>query len=91
MATLHIEHAIKDYATWRGAFDRFDEQRAAAGVTAHRILQPADDARYVVLQLDFPTVEQARGFLEAQVWSNPERSPGLDGVPRARVLVAPGG
>jgi hypothetical protein len=94
MATLHIEHAIKDYATWRGAFDRFAEKRAAAGVTAHRILQPPDDARYVVLQLDFPTVEQARGFLgflETQVWSNPERSPGLDGVPRARVLVAPGG
>ncbi len=92
MATLHIEHGIKDYATWKGAFDRFAGKRAEAGVTAHRIHQPVDDPGYVVLQLDFATVEQARGFLaflERQVWSSPANSPGLAGSPIARILVSP--
>ena len=91
MATLHIEHAIKNFATWKGAFDRFAAKRTEAGVTAHRIHQPVDDPAYVVLQLDFPTVEQARSFLqflEQRVWSTPANSPGLAGSPIARVLVS---
>lgn len=90
MATLHIEHEITDFASWKAAFDRFADRRREAGVTAHRIHQPHDDAAYVVLQLDFPSVEQAqafRTFLESRVWSNPASSPALKGSPRARVLV----
>ncbi|HEV7194729.1 MAG TPA: hypothetical protein VGN19_02215 [Pedococcus sp.] len=92
MATLHIEHAITDYRTWKTAFDRFADRRAAAGVLAERIQQPVDDPRYVVLQLDFDSAQQAtafRGFLETQVWSTPANSPGLAGSPRAVVLVEP--
>ena len=92
MATLHIEHPITDFATWREAFDRFEERRRAAGVSAVRIHQPVDDPRYVVLQLDFPSVEGAeefRAFLESSVWSVPANSPALQGSPRAVVLVEP--
>ena len=91
MATLHIEHGISDFSTWKAAFDRFAAKRSEAGVTAHRIYQPHDDAAYVVLQLDFHSVEQAlafREFLETRVWSTPANSPGLAGSPRARVLMA---
>ena len=91
MATLHIEHGITDFATWKAAFDGFADRRAAAGVTAHRIHTPVDNPRYVVLQLDFPSVEQAQDFLrflEATVWSVPANSPGLAGSPTARILVA---
>jgi len=91
MATLHIEHAITDLATWQTAFDRFAEQRRAAGVVAQRVHQPLDDDHYVVVQLDFPAADQAvafRGFLENHVWSTPASSPGLAGSPRAVVLEA---
>ncbi len=89
MATLHIEHAITDLATWQTAFDRFAERRRAAGVVAQRIHQPLDDDRYVVVQLDFASADRAaafRGFLQTQVWSTPANSPGLAGSPRAVVL-----
>jgi hypothetical protein len=90
VATLHIEHGITEFATWKAAFDRFAERRRDAGVTGHRIHQPHDDANCVVLQLDFPSIEQAQGFrvfLESRIWSVPANSPGLAGSPRARVLV----
>jgi hypothetical protein len=89
MATLHIEHAITDFPTWKAAFDRFAARRAEAGVTAQRIHLLHDDPTHLVLQLDFPTVAQAesfRDFLETRVWSTPANSPGLGGTPRARVL-----
>ena len=90
MATLHIEHGITDFDSWKAAFDRFADVRREAGVTAHRIHQPHDDAAYVVLQLDFPSIEQAQAFLtflESRVWSTPANSPALEGSPRACVLV----
>ena len=90
MATLHIEHPITDYTTWRAAFDRFAEARERAGVTAHRVRRPDDDAHFIVVDLEFPDPESAHrfhGFLRENVWSNPESSPALDGTPTARVLI----
>lgn len=89
MATLHIEHAITDLPTWLGAFERFAEARAGAGVRRTRIWQPVDDDRYLYVQLDFDDVDAATaflGFLRQVVWASPEASPGLDGAPVGRVL-----
>lgn len=77
MATLHIEHGITDYPTWKATFDRFQAKRSESGVTAYRINQPVDKSDYIVLQLDFPTVEQAeafRTFLKTKVWTAPANS-----------------
>jgi hypothetical protein len=89
MATLHIEHPITDFGTWKAAFDRFAEAREKSGVRAHRILRPVDDARYVVVDLEFRTADEAEKFLEflrATVWSSAQNAPALDGTPQARIL-----
>ena len=89
MPTLHIEHPITDFATWRAAFDRFAEQRRAAGVTDHRVSRPVDDQKYVVIDLDFATTDQAAaflGFLRTQVWGSPQNAPALAGEPRTTIL-----
>ena len=89
MATLHIEHPISDLETWLGAFSRFEDARANAGVRAQRVSQPVDDDKYIYVALDFDTVEEAeafKGFLETRVWSSPNASPALEGTPMARVL-----
>ena len=89
MPTLHIEHAITDVGTWKQAFDRFEEARRAAGVLAHRVHRPIDDPHFVVIDLDFTSVSQARAFLEfltTEVWAHPERAPALAGTPRTRII-----
>ena len=89
MVTLHIEHRITDYDTWRTAFDRFDDARRTAGVVDQRVARPVDDDRYIVVSLDFESAERAESFLHflrTHVWSTATNSPGLDGPPRAVVL-----
>lgn len=89
MATLHIEHAITDLPTWLGAFARFASAREKAGVRAERVSQPVDDDKYIYVELDFDSIEQAAAFqqfLQAKVWASADTSPGLDGAPRSRVL-----
>lgn len=89
MTTLHIEHSIVDFAVWSGAFESFAEHRERAGVRGYRVLRPIDDPAYIMIDLDFGTVEEAVGFLEfltTRVWSSPATSPALVGTPQTRIL-----
>ncbi|WP_412542720.1 hypothetical protein R8Z50_09585 [Longispora sp. K20-0274] len=89
MTTLRIEHAITDYPTWKAAFDRFAAARRQAGVRRHQIHRPVDDPRFVLIDLDFATPEEAdlfRTFLRTTVWASPDNSPALVGAPIARIL-----
>jgi hypothetical protein len=89
MITLHIEHPITDYETWRTAFDAFASARRQAGVVGEHVARPIDDPHYIVVALDFESTEQAvafRKFLETKVWSSRETSPGLDGPPKTSIL-----
>src|SRR5260370_4192044 len=91
MATLHIQPAITDFETWTTAFNRFREARRNAGVQAQRIQRPVDDEKYVVIDLDFETVDKAQtflGFLRSTIWTNAANSPGLAGTPDGPVLQA---
>lgn len=89
MPTLHIEHEITDFALWSTAFERFAEQRRRAGVRAHRLQRPVDDPHFVVIDLDFDTIEEAKaflGFLRTEVWTSSENAPALVGAPEVRIL-----
>jgi len=89
MPTLHIEHAVTDFGTWSAAFSRFAEVRQQAGVRQQRVQRPAGDPNYVVIDLDFDTVDEAAGFLrflQAKVWTSSASSPALIGTPQTRIL-----
>lgn len=94
MPTLHIEHPITDFATWKAAFDRFAELRATSGVLRQDVRRPVDDPRFVVIDLEFGTTVEAQRFLEllrTTVWSSRERAPALVGTPRTTILEAADG
>lgn len=89
MITLHIEHPITDLATWKAAFDRFADRRRQGGVCGQRVQHPIDDDRYILVDLDFATREQAQqflGFLQTTVWASRNSAPALAGTPLTRIL-----
>ncbi len=89
MITLHIEHPITDYRTWRTAFDGFAQARIAGGVRAARVAQPVDDPHYIVIDLDFDTTGEAASFLaflQNKVWASTSSAPALVGAPRTSIL-----
>ena len=89
MTTLHIEHPVTDFPTWRAAFERFGPARADAGVRRFRIQRPLDDDHRVLVELDFDEAAAAAaflGFLREVVWAVPENSPALAGTPETRIL-----
>ncbi|WP_411732061.1 hypothetical protein [Paeniglutamicibacter sp.] len=89
MYTLQIEHGVKDFEMWKGAYGADPLGRADSGVLAERIYRPVDDEHYVVLDLDFASREEAAEFLDrlrSNVWSTPAASPALASGPKTRIV-----
>ena len=88
MPVVQLEHPVRDFATWKAAFDSDPVQREASGVRSYRIYRPVDDPNYVAVDLVLDTQAQAEAFkasLEA-LWRSPQAAPALGGVPRARIV-----
>lgn len=73
MTTLHIDNTVRDYDSWKEAFDRYEAFRKDQGVRSYRISRDAGDPRRVLVDLDFDDATAAtafRGALE-KVWATP--------------------
>jgi hypothetical protein len=71
MYLLRIEHHVPNYDIWKEAFDSDPVGREKSGVRRYRISRPIDDPKYVIIELEFDTEEEAEGLLAAMrnVWS----------------------
>src|SRR5690348_4090759 len=73
MTILHIEHPIRDFGTWKKAFESDPVGRERSGVRSYQILRPIDDPNYVMIDLDFDSSKVAEAFLATmrEVWRSP--------------------
>jgi hypothetical protein len=91
MHVLQIEHPIRDFDTWKAAFDRFSDKRQQSGVRRYQILRLTDDPNYVIIELEFDSPSEAEaflGWLRRDVWSSQEAAPALRGDPQTRIAEA---
>jgi hypothetical protein len=88
MATLQIEHPISDFDVWRKAFEADPVRRKESGVRRYRVFRPVDDPRYVKIDLDFDTVDEAQAFRSALqgLWSSGRAAPALAGTPQTQIV-----
>lgn len=60
MITLRIEHKISNYDGWKKAFDQDPIDRRKSGVRHYRIFRPTDDENYVIIDLEFDNLSEAK-------------------------------
>jgi hypothetical protein len=88
---LRIEHPIYDFDAWKASFDRYESLRVQSGVRRYVILQPVDDPKYVVVDLEFDSPAQAETLLAAVrgVWGQVEGQVfPAEASPKARIVEA---
>lgn len=88
MPTVQLEHPIRDFETWKAAFDRDPVGREASGVRRYQVYRPIDDPNYVAVDLEFDSRPEAEAFKVAleRLWLSPQAAPALGGTPRARIV-----
>ncbi|MHB8459543.1 MAG: hypothetical protein ACYDAK_08370 [Candidatus Limnocylindrales bacterium] len=88
MSVVQLEHPIRDFESWKDAFDRDPVRREESGVRRYRIFRPVDDPEYVAVDLEFDDRTTAEAFKLAleELWRSPHATSVLGGAPRVRVV-----
>lgn len=86
MPILRIEHAVPDFTGWKRAFDSDPADRKGSGVRRYQVSRSVDDPNYVMIDLEFDSLEDAEGLLAKmrQVWNGEGRN--VMRNPQARII-----
>jgi hypothetical protein len=87
--TIVIQHPVADFQAWKKAFDSDPMGRARSGVIRHMIFRTADDPNFVVVNLEFASLEHAQKFLPGlrEMWRRVGDKIGFGAEgPQARIL-----
>jgi hypothetical protein len=86
MAVLQIEHRVRDFDSWKAAFDSDPVGRERGGVRSYRIMHSARDPNLVLIELELDGVSEAEAFLERlrELWGRIVEE-GLIEAPTARI------
>jgi hypothetical protein len=83
---LRIEHSVPNFERWKQAFDSDPANRKGSGVRRYQALRPRDDPSYVMIDLEFDSVDEAEAFLRTmqRIWGGPGKA--VMQNPRARIV-----
>ena len=62
MATLYVNHKVKDYTTWRKVFDDLTAMRTGHGCTGHKVYQAPGDPNNVTILTEWKTIDNAKEY-----------------------------
>ena len=81
MATLFVRHSVADFGKWKKAYDDFDAERKAQGVTSHGVYQADGDPNDVTVYHEFATMESAKAFAGNPRLKDVMMAAGVQGAP----------
>ncbi|HET9826750.1 MAG TPA: hypothetical protein VFP87_15525 [Chitinophagaceae bacterium] len=86
MPILQIEHAVPSFEGWKKAFDNDPVGRQQGGVLSYRIARKVDDPNFVIIELEFKSVNEAENFHSKlkKLWGTVEGS--VMRNPQARII-----
>lgn len=87
MPILRIEHPVPDFDAWKKTFDSDPLDRKGSGVRRYRVMRPAGDPNYAIVDLELDTMTEAEALLAAlhKLWDRVQGE-GLIGGPQGRIL-----
>lgn len=76
-----IHHRVRDYETWRPAYDAHQSARSAADLTKGRVFRSADDPDDLVILFDVADRNKAEAFAASDDLKKAMQEAGVEGRP----------
>jgi hypothetical protein len=86
MGMLIVRHKVKDFATWKKAFDGHAAAQKQAGLTKPRLFRSADDHNEVVILFDMKDVAAAKKLAGSEDLKSTMKSAGVVDQPTIHFL-----
>jgi hypothetical protein len=81
MATIFVRHDVKHFGNWKKAYDDFDAERRAMGVTGHGVYQTEGRHDNVTLYHHFDAMDAAKAFVNSDRLKQVMEQAGVIGEP----------
>jgi hypothetical protein len=86
MPLVVVRHKVKDYATWKKAFDGHAEAQKAAGLSNPRVYRSADDRNEAVILFDTSDIAAAKKFAASPDLKSTMQAAGVTDQPTIYLL-----
>jgi quinol monooxygenase YgiN len=86
MATLLIQHQVKDYAAWKKVFDSVQELRTASGEIGNQIYRDAANPNKLTVVNTWDSMENAQKFAQSPELRAAMKDAGVEGKPNMSFL-----
>lgn len=84
--TAVVTHRVKDYETWKRAFDQHAETRRAAGIIRHHINRDVDDPNLLSVYLAGTDRAKLEGFFASEDLKSTMAKAGVEGPPTITLM-----
>ncbi|WP_276131655.1 hypothetical protein [Polluticoccus soli] len=86
MATVIVNHKVKDYATWKQVFDADEERRQAAGLKLMAVGQKSGEPNNVYIVFSMTDPSTLPSFMGSAELQEIMKKGGVMGMPEAVVV-----
>ena len=85
MTTVIVHHNVADFDAWKPVYDAH-EGRQNNGCTSASVLQATDDPNSVTVITEFPTLDNAQGFVSDPSLQEAMKNAGVTSAPDIRIV-----
>jgi quinol monooxygenase YgiN len=86
MATILVQHKVKDFAEWKKTFDSAIEMRKSAGELSAQVFRDAEDPNSLTVINQWDTIENAQKFVQSPELQAAMEKTGVAGPPTITFL-----
>jgi quinol monooxygenase YgiN len=81
MASMLVQHRVKDFAAWKKTYDLAKDMRTSNGELSDHIYRDADDPNKLTLLFKWNSVENAKKYAHSPELKAAMEKAGVDGAP----------
>jgi quinol monooxygenase YgiN len=86
MATMLVQHKVKNFAEWKKVFDSVADFRASSGELSNQIYHDASDSSKLTLVFKWNSLANAQKFAQSPELKAAMEKAGVDGPPAISFL-----
>jgi quinol monooxygenase YgiN len=86
MSATIVQHRVRDYATWKKAFDSVQQARDSSGAVLEHIYRDADDPNKLTVILKWKSLTNARKYMNSPEFKAAISKAGIEGQPSIAYL-----
>ena len=86
MASMLVQHHVKDFAAWKKVYDSQAAFRRSSGELSDQVYHDASDPNKLTLLFKWDSVENARKFSQSAELKAAMEKAGVDGAPAISFL-----